>query len=64
MGDTAMSKRIILKALLTSLFVFSLIVIPACSQSTAEPSAFTGDTGAAPTHERHATGIESQAADM
>ena len=60
-----MLKRIILKSVLIGMFVFSLIVIPACSQSTAEPTALTGDSNAAAdSHERHATGMESQAADM
>ncbi len=63
-GDTAMLKRIVLKSVLVSMFVFSLIVIPACSQKTAEPAALTGDSPAAASHERNATGMESQAADM
>ncbi len=60
-----MLKRIILKSVLVGMFVFSLSVIPACTQNTAEPAAMTGDSSASvDSHERHATGIESQAADM
>ncbi|MBU1983482.1 MAG: hypothetical protein ABII12_07295 [Planctomycetota bacterium] len=60
-----MLKRTILKSTLIGLFVFSLSVIPACSQNTAEPAALTGDSSTAvDSHERHAAGIESQAADM
>ncbi len=59
-----MLKRIILKSVLVGMFVFSLVVIPACSQSTAEPAALTGDSPAADSHERHATGMDSQAGDM
>lgn len=60
-----MLKRIIVKSALVGMFVLSLALVPACSQNTAEPAALTGDTGTAvDSHERHATGIESQAADM
>ena len=54
-------KRMIVKSTLVGLFLFSLIVVPACSQSTAEPSALTGNDDI---HERHVTGMESQAADF
>lgn len=58
-----MFKRMIFKTAMVGLFVLSMFVIPACSQNTAEPEAMTGDAAMQPVHERHATGIESQAAD-
>ncbi len=59
-----MLKRIVMKSALLGMFVFSLAMIPACTRSTAEPVALTGDdTAAAPTHERHATGVGSQTRD-
>jgi len=63
--DPVMLRRITLKVALVGLFVLSLIVVPACSQSTAEPAALTGDSSSASdSHERHATGMDSQVADM
>ena len=42
------------------LLVLSCLLIPACVTTEAKPAALTGDE----VHERHATGMESQAADM
>ncbi len=56
-----MLKRIVMKSVLVGMFVFSLAVIPACTRGTADPVALTGED--APTHERHATGIDSQTKD-
>ncbi len=60
-----MGDKTILKSALIGMFVFSLSVIPACTQNTAEPAAMTGDSSATvDSHERHETGMGSQAADM
>ncbi len=61
-GDATMFKKMI-KTAMVGLFVLSMFVIPACSQNEAEPQAMTGDSDMQPTHQRHATGIETQAAD-
>ena len=60
-----MLKRIV-KSVLAGMFVFSIMAIPACNseEEGVKESALTGDTEmSASTHERHNTGIESQAAD-
>ena len=57
-----MMNRIVTKSMLVVGLILSAIAIPACQTTgKAQPEMLTGDTEL--THERHATGIDSQTAD-
>jgi hypothetical protein len=60
-----MSKQFIGRSLAVIIMSLAVAMFSGCQSTEARPAALTGEEQAAPAqHERHATGIESQARDF
>ena len=55
--------KLLTKVLTVMLLALIGVAVAGCQSTDAKPASLTGDEQA-PTHERHSTGIESQARDM
>ena len=58
-----MLRHTLLKVVVSGLVIVTGFGITACTMTEARPAALTGQSDE-PTHERHATGFDSQVSDM